>query len=118
MDDAEPRDAGHRDATAARFLLRRGPGRPVLVVAPFSLHDAGLADLAPGHSLIESLRTNGCRDLFLVEWKSATAKTRLNTIDSQFTALNVVVDELGPPVDLIACVRAAGCRSPTLRAFL
>jgi poly(3-hydroxyalkanoate) synthetase len=83
------------------FSFGEGRGRPVLVVAPFSLHDAGLADLAPGHSLIESLRTNGCRDLFLVEWKSATAKTRLNTIDSQFTALNVVVDELGPPVDLI-----------------
>ncbi len=75
--------------------------RPILVVAPFSLHDAGLADLAPGHSLIESLRASGCRELFLVEWKSATATTRLSTIDTQLASLNVVVDEIGPPVDLI-----------------
>ncbi|MGA8171091.1 MAG: alpha/beta fold hydrolase [Methylocystis sp.] len=76
-------------------------GRPVLVVAPFTLHDAALADLAPGHSLIESLLANDRRDVFLIEWKSATAATRMNTIDTQFAALNVVVDELGPPVDLI-----------------
>jgi hypothetical protein len=28
---------------------------PVVVVAPFALHDAQLADLAPGHSLLEAL---------------------------------------------------------------
>lgn len=83
------------------FSIGGSGDRPVLVVAPFSLHDAGLADLAPGHSLIESLLANGRRDLFLAQWKSATAKTRLDTIDSQFAALNVVVDEIGPPVDLI-----------------
>ena len=83
------------------FSSGESHGRPVLVVTPFSLHDAGLADLAPGHSPIESLLANGCHDLFLVQWKSATAKTRLNTIDSQFAALNVVVDEIGPPVDLV-----------------
>ena len=101
MDDAKPRDAGPAELAAARFLIGREPGRPVLVVAPFSLHDAELADLAPGHSPIESLLANGCHDLFLAQWKSATAKTRLNTIDSQFATLNVVVDEIGPPVDLI-----------------
>ena len=83
------------------FSSGESRGRPVLVVTPFSLHDAALADLAPGHSPIESLLANGCHDLFLAQWKSATAKTRLNTIDSQFAALNVVVDEIGPPVDLI-----------------
>ena len=83
------------------FSIGGSGDRPVLVVAPFSLHDAGLADLAPGHSLIESLLVNGCPDLFLAQWKSATAKTRLDAIDSQFAALNVVVDEIGPPVDLI-----------------
>ncbi len=83
------------------FSIGEDRARPVLVVAPFSLHDAELADLAPGHSPIESLLANGRRGVFLVQWKSATAKTRLNTIDSQFAALNVVVDEIGPPVDLI-----------------
>ena len=83
------------------FSSGESRARPVLVVSPFSLHDAALADLAPGHSPIESLLANGCHDLFLAQWKSATAQTRLNTIDSQFATLNVVVDEIGPPVDLI-----------------
>lgn len=82
-------------STAAR---RR---RPALVVAPYALHDAALADMAQGHSLIQTLRANGCARLFLIEWKSATAATRLHTIDSQLAALNVAVDEIGPPVDLI-----------------
>jgi len=74
---------------------------PVLVVAPFAQHDAGLADLAQGHSLVAALRANGCDNLFLVEWKSATPATRLDTIDSQLAALNVAVDELRAPVSLI-----------------
>jgi polyhydroxyalkanoate synthase subunit PhaC len=73
----------------------------VLIVAPYALHDAGLADLAPGHSLIEALLAQGCSKLFLVEWLSADANTKLNTIDMQLAALNVAVDEIGPPLDLI-----------------
>jgi poly(3-hydroxyalkanoate) synthetase len=72
-----------------------------LVVAPFSLHEARLADLASGHSLIEALLANGCSSLFLTDWKSATAKTKLRTIDSYLCELNVAVDDLQPPVDLI-----------------
>jgi polyhydroxyalkanoate synthase subunit PhaC len=73
----------------------------VLIVAPFALHDAGLADIAPGHSLVETLLAQGCARLFLVEWLSADLNTRLNTIDMQLAALNVAVDEIGPPLDLI-----------------
>lgn len=72
-----------------------------VVVAPYALHDAQLADLAPGHSLIEALLRHDCRHLWLVEWKSAADETRLNTIDSQLAALNVVVDDIGGPVDLV-----------------
>lgn len=75
--------------------------RPILIVTPFTLHDATLADLAPGHSLIETLRGCGCARLFLVEWKSATAETKLDMIDSQLSALNVAIDELGSEASLV-----------------
>jgi poly(3-hydroxyalkanoate) synthetase len=74
---------------------------PALVVTPLALHDAAIADLAPGHSLVETLRAHGRRRLFLVEWKSATQETKLDTIDAQLAALNVAVDEIGTAVDLI-----------------
>ena len=76
-------------------------GRTVLVVTPFALHDAGIADLAPGHSLIAALREGGCGRLFLAEWASATRETRNNTIDSQLSALNAAVDDLDPPVAIV-----------------
>lgn len=74
---------------------------PALVVTPFALHDAQIADLAPGHSLIEALLREGCTNLRLVEWKSATESTRLHTIDAQLASLNVAVDDIGPPLDMI-----------------
>lgn len=74
---------------------------PALIVAPFALHDAMVADLASGHSLIEALHANGCSRVYLVEWRSATAATRLHTIDTQLASLNVAVDDIGAPVDLI-----------------
>ena len=83
------------------FSVGKSRHRPVVVVAPFALHDAGIADLAPGHSLVEALRANGCPRLFLVEWKSATPETRLHTIDTQLAALNVAIDDIGSPMDLI-----------------
>ena len=90
------------DAMQVRdFSVARGKGRSTLIVAPFALHDARIADLSSGHSLIETLRANGCSRLFLVEWKSATAKTKLRTIDSHLCDLNVAVDDIGPPVNLI-----------------
>ena len=90
------------DAMRVRdFSVAQGKGCSTLVVAPFALHDARIADLSSGHSLIETLRANGCPRLFLIEWKSATAKTKLRTIDSYLGDLNVAVDDIGPPVDLI-----------------
>ena len=83
------------------FSVGKSRHRPVVVVAPFALHDAGIVDLAPSHSLIEALRGNGCPRLLLAEWKSATPETRLHTIDSQLAALNVAIDDIGQPVGLI-----------------
>ncbi|MGJ0507861.1 MAG: alpha/beta fold hydrolase [Methylocystis sp.] len=76
-------------------------GAAVLVVSPFALHDARIADLAPGHSLMAALRDNGCRRLHLIEWKSATPATERHGVDDLLAALNVVVDDLGAPVDLV-----------------
>lgn len=74
---------------------------PVIVVAPFALHDAQIADLAPGHSLLDTLLRNGCKRLYLVEWTSATEATRLHTVDTQLASLNVAVDDIGGAVDVI-----------------
>jgi poly(3-hydroxyalkanoate) synthetase len=74
---------------------------PVLVCAPFALHCATIADLAPGHSLVETLARHGCRRLFLTDWRSATAEMRFLTIDSYLAELNVAIDEVGAPVDLV-----------------
>lgn len=88
------RDFSAADTVAAKDV-------PVLVCAPFALHCATIADLAPGHSLVEALGHNGCRHVFLTDWRSATADMRLLTIDAYLAELNVAVDEIGAPVDLV-----------------
>jgi poly(3-hydroxyalkanoate) synthetase len=76
-------------------------GVPALIVAPFALHTAVIADLAPGHSLVARLLAEGIPRLAVTDWTSATAAMRDLSIDSYLAELNVAVDELGPPVDLI-----------------
>lgn len=76
-------------------------GTPALVCAPFALHGATLADFAPGHSLVEALLGNGCPRVFVTDWHAATREMRLLTIDNYLADLNVVVDDLGAPVDLV-----------------
>jgi poly(3-hydroxyalkanoate) synthetase len=106
------------DAMRVRdFSVARSEQRSTLIVAPFALHDARIADLSSGHSLIETLRANECSRLFLIEWKSATAKTKLRTIDSYLCDLNVAVDDIGPPVDFDRLV-PGGSRWSTLRVSL
>jgi poly(3-hydroxyalkanoate) synthetase len=78
------------------------PGRPAtLICAPYALHGATIADFAPGHSVVETLRQSGLSRAFVTEWRSATPETRYFTIDNYLADLNVAADELGPPVDLI-----------------
>jgi len=76
-------------------------GQPALVCAPFALHNALIADFAPGHSIVEALRANGVTRVFVTDWRSATAEMRYLSIDSYLADLNVAVDEIGPPVDLV-----------------
>ena len=76
-------------------------GVPTLICAPFALHNAAVADFAPGHSIVEALRNGGVGRLFVTDWRSAGDDMRFLTIDNYLADLNVAVDEVGSPVDLI-----------------
>lgn len=80
-------------------LVERGV--PTILCSPFALHGAALADLASGHSLVAALRDAGVQRLFMAEWRSASSDMRFLGIDDYLAALNVLVDHLGGPVDLV-----------------
>lgn len=84
-----------------RDFSTRPAGRPVLVCAPFALHCAQIADFAPGHSVVQSLQSGGIDRVYLTDWRSATPDMRYLSIDSYLGDLNVAVDEIGAPVDLV-----------------
>jgi hypothetical protein len=74
-------------------------GIPVLIVAPFALHDAAIADFVPGFSLAAVLEAAG--PVAVTHWRPATSDMRLLTIDSYLAELNVAVDELGGRAALV-----------------
>jgi poly(3-hydroxyalkanoate) synthetase len=86
---------------ALRDFSLEHEGMPTLLCAPYALHGAEITDLAPGHSLVETLKTSGCRHLFVTDWHSASAEMREFTIDTYLAELNITIDEIGPPVDLV-----------------
>jgi poly(3-hydroxybutyrate) depolymerase len=78
-----------------------GSGVPTLLCPPLALHGAAMADLAAGHSLVGALRDAGIERLFVADWRSASADMRSLGIDEYLADLNVLVDGLGGPVDLV-----------------
>jgi poly(3-hydroxyalkanoate) synthetase len=76
-------------------------GPATLICAPHALHNAAVADFARDHSVVEALCRCGLSRVFVTDWRSATPQTRYFTIDSYLADLNVAVDQLAPPVDLI-----------------
>jgi poly(3-hydroxyalkanoate) synthetase len=76
-------------------------GVPTLVCAPYALHGATITDFAPGHSLVEALRESGPRRVCVTDWRSAGSDMRFLSIDNYLSDLNVVVDALDAPVDLV-----------------
>ena len=74
--------------------------RPILVCAPFALHDARLVDVCEGHSLMAVLRRGGA-PLYVVEWLSAKPAHAFRGIDDHLADLNVLVDEIGGVCDFI-----------------
>lgn len=84
-----------------RDFSRAPTGSPVLVCAPYALHGALIADLAPGHSLVEALQRGGLERLYVTDWRSASSEMRYLAIDNYLADLNVAIDEIGWPVDLV-----------------
>jgi poly(3-hydroxyalkanoate) synthetase len=84
-----------------RDCSRAHEGQPVLVCAPFALHRALIADFAPGHSVVQSLLTGGIDRVYVSDWRSATPDMRFLSIDNYLGDLNVAIDEIGAPVDLV-----------------
>jgi len=86
---------------ALRDFSRDERGVAALICAPYALHGATIADFAPGHSVIEALQGGGVGPIHVTDWRSAGPDMRFLSIDNYLADLNVVVDELGAPVDLI-----------------
>jgi poly(3-hydroxyalkanoate) synthetase len=76
-------------------------GQPALICAPYALHGANVADFAPGHSVVEALSSAGLARVFVTDWRSATPEMRYLSIDSYLADLNVAIDAIGAPVDII-----------------
>ena len=75
--------------------------QPVLVCAPYALHGAVIADFAPGHSLVGALQKDGVNRIYVPDWCSAVPEMRYLSIDNYLAELNVAIDEIGAPVDLV-----------------
>lgn len=75
--------------------------RATLVDAPYAGHTATIADYHAGQSLVETLLASGLRRVFLTDWKSATPEMKDYDIDNYLAELNVCVDEVGGPVNLV-----------------
>lgn len=84
-----------------RDFSRRADGPASLVIAPYAGHSSTIADFQKGQSLVETLLANGLGRLCVTDWKSASAATKDYDVDNYLAELNVCVDELGGPVNLI-----------------
>ncbi|MFD0613124.1 alpha/beta fold hydrolase [Bradyrhizobium sp. GCM10027634] len=84
-----------------RDFSRTQSGQPALICAPYALHRALIADFAPGHSVVQSLQHGGVDRVYLTDWRSASPEMRYLSIDSYLSDLNIAVEEIGAPVDLV-----------------
>ncbi len=84
-----------------RDFSRGAEGAFTLVVAPYAGHNSTIADFRKGQSLVETLLDHGLARLCVTDWKSATEATKGYDIDNYLAELNVCVDDLGAPVNLV-----------------
>lgn len=84
-----------------RNFSRLTAGQPVLVCAPYALHGALVTDFAPDHSVVAALQQGGLDRVYVTDWRSAGPDMRYFSIDSYLSDLNVAIDEIGAPVDLV-----------------
>jgi poly(3-hydroxyalkanoate) synthetase len=88
-------------------------GLPTLVDAPYAGHTAVIADYHKGQSLVETLLANGCPNVVLTDWKSATPDMKDLEIDNYLADLLVAIDDLGGRVNLVGL-----CQGGWLSAML
>ncbi len=81
--------------------LAPAKGPPILIVGPYAVHDASIADFAEGYSLAQVLTEAGLGFIGLTFWKSATAEMRDYGIDAYLSDLNVAIDDLGGRASLV-----------------
>src|SRR5271157_1125545 len=55
---------------------------PVLIVAPYAVHEASIADFADRHSLAQVIVEGGSECVALTYWKSATVEMRDYGVDA------------------------------------
>lgn len=84
-----------------RDFSSKRAGPPTLICAPLALHGATVADFFPGHSIVEQLRAVAGGPVFVTDWRSATPDMRDFSVDSYLAELNIAIDEIGPPVNLV-----------------
>lgn len=82
------------------------PGRqsaqtPVLIDAPYAGHSSTIADYARGQSLVETLQANGLAQVWVTDWKSATAAMKDFGIDKYLADIDTAVGQLGGKVNLV-----------------
>jgi len=100
MGDSPSSGARIEERAASRFCDRAGRFS-LFVVHAIRPAWIGFVRSSGGHSLVAALRDAGLARLFVTDWRSATAETRFLGIDNYLSDLNVLVDEIEPPVDLI-----------------
>jgi poly(3-hydroxyalkanoate) synthetase len=83
------------------FSGGNGTQAPVLICAPYALHGALIADFATNHSLVQALQKGGVHRIYLPDWRSTVPDMRYLSIDNYLAELNVAIDEIGAPVDLV-----------------
>jgi pimeloyl-ACP methyl ester carboxylesterase len=101
LDHAERGGAELPSMRLREFSRGNSAQQPVVVCAPYALHGALIADFAPGHSLVEALQKDGVNRIYVPDWRSATPDMRYLSIDNYLADLNVAIDEIGAPVDLV-----------------
>ena len=74
---------------------------PTLIVAPYALHDASIADFSEGHSVAQTLAAEELGPIAVTHWKSASPEMRWFSIDSYLADLNVAIDDLGGRAALV-----------------
>lgn len=72
-----------------------------LILPPYAGHASTIADFHKGQSLVETFLERGGDPLFVVDWKGATREMKDFDIDTYLADVNVCIDEIGPPVNLV-----------------